>query len=428
MNRANFMRMVAVAVALAAGLLGGCGGNDSSEQGKAKKPPLVNAEPASKGTVAQQIDATGEVVATNAVTIQATVEGPIAFCPWREGDRVSEPGQKLIEIDRSLYRQEMQAAEAALAVAKAKLADLKAGARPEEIAQAKEAVKELEECTTFARSDLERIQKLVDSGAVPGETVEKAHVTFIKCQTQLVSAKEKLSMLQAGPTETAIAVQEALVQEAAAKLAVARAKLAECVILAPFAGIVTKVHVRPGDLATVRAPLLEMMETSSLVVRFAVPESQASAVRQGVDASVRLDAYPGRTFQAKIARVYPQLDSATRTRTVEGSVTDPPELVPGMFARVSVAVHLVEDAVIVPDSAILTLPSGDKIAFVIVDGKAALRRVTIGIEQDRRVQVTDGIQPGELVVVAGNEDLKDGMEVRTGKGHPEAPETKPTGR
>ncbi len=382
-----------------------------------KKAPLVRTVAAEKARLAESLEATGEVVATRAVTIQATVEGPIAFCPWREGDRVeisADGPTKLIEIDRQLYRAEVQAAQAALAVAKAKLADLTADARPEEVAQAKEDVKKLEECARFARSDLDRVQKLVESGSVPGEMVEKARVAFVTCQTQLVSAKQKLAILTAGPTKTEIAVQQAAVDEARARLAVVSAKLAECTIPVPFAGVVTKVYVQPGDLATVRAPLLKMFDPASLVVRFAVPESQSTQVAPGAAVSIRLDAYPNRSFEGSISRVYPELDPKTRTRTVEAKLASgPDDLVPGMFARVDVAVREVPDAVVVPDSALLTMANGQTVVFVLVDGKAVLRKVRLGIERDRKVQVTEGVEPGELVIVAGNEGLKDGAAVRT---------------
>jgi multidrug efflux pump subunit AcrA (membrane-fusion protein) len=96
------------------------------------------------------VDLTGEVVATDSVVVSATVEGPIAFFPWREGDRVEAAGAKLVVIDRGIYQADVHAARAALEAAKAKLADLKAGTRPEEITQAREVVRKLDEATAFA--------------------------------------------------------------------------------------------------------------------------------------------------------------------------------------------------------------------------------------------------------------------------------------
>jgi len=361
----------------------GCG-SDKNARRKSKKPPRVQAVAAEKTRLVEFLETTGDV----------------------------------IEIDRPVYRQQVVAAEAALAVAKAKLADLKAGARPEEISQAKESVRHFKDCTDFAKADFDRIRSLVKSGSLPAESVEKARVSYVKCHTQLGAAKELLAMLEAGPTKTEVGVAQAAVDEAAAKLALAQAKLDECLLKAPFAGVITQVFVRPGDLATPRAPLLKMMDPSSLVVRAGLPESCAAYIRKGTEAVVRLDAYPGKTFNARINRVYPRLEWDSRTRIIEAKIMEPVALIPRLFARMSVRGRVADDAVVVPDAAILTTPRGQKVLYVVKAGKASMRKVTIGLEQGQRVQIVDGVRAGEMVVIAGNLNLKDGAKVQLGKAVP----------
>jgi len=422
-------RVLAVAI-LGAAIIGviGCGSDkDGQAKDKSKKPARVEAVAAEKTRLVEFLETTGDVVAVNTVMMQATIEGPISFCPWREGDRVEQAGQKLIEIDRPLYRQEVVAAEAALGVAKAKLADLKVGPRPEEIAQAKESVRHFKDCTDFAKADLDRVRSLVKSGSLPGELAEKARVDYVDCHTQLEAAKERLAMLEAGPTKTEIAVAQAAVDEAAAKLALAQAKLDECLLTAPFAGVITEVFVRPGDLATPRAPLLKMMDPSSLVVRAGLPESCAADIRKGAEAAVRLDAYPRKTFSARIERVYPRLEWESRTRIIEAKIIEPVELIPRMFARVSVRGRVADEAVVVPDAAIVTTPRGEKVVYVVKEGKASMQKVTIGLEQEQRVQIVDGVRAGEMVVVAGNLNLKDGAQVQLGKVMPASASKKASG-
>jgi multidrug resistance efflux pump len=415
MRTARRLLGVAIVGVVTIGMVG-CGSDKGDPaKSKSKKAARVEAVAAEKTRLVEFLETTGDVVAVNTVLLESTIEGPISFCPWREGDRVDQAGQKLVEIDRPLYRQEVAAAGAALAVARAKLADLKVGPRPEEIAQAKESVRHFEDCTDFAKADLDRIRGLVKSGALPAETVEKARVRYVECHTQLGAAKEKLAMLEAGPTKTEIAVAEAIVDEATAKRALAQAKLDECLLKAPFAGVITQVYVRPGDLATPRAPLLKMMDPSSLVVRAGLPESCAPDIREGTEAVVRLDAYPRKTLSARIERVYPRLEWESRTRIIEAKIIDPVELIPRLFARISVPGRVAEDAVVVPDAAIVTTPRGHKIVYVVNEGKASMRKVTIGLEQEQRVQITEGVQAGEMVVIVGNLNLKDGAEVELGK-------------
>jgi len=410
---------MAAALGLAVIIIGGCR-SEGGGKGKGKKPQRVEVVAAKQERIEERLETTGNVVAVNTVTLQATVEGPIVYCPWREGDRIEKAGQKLVEINRPLYRQEVAAAEAALAVAKAKLADLKAGARPEEIAQAKESVRHFKDCTDFAKADLDRIRSLVKSGSLRAETVEKARVDYVKCHTQLEAAKERLAMLEAGPTVTEIGVAQAAVEEADAKRALAQAKLDECLLTAPFVGIITEVYVRPGDLATPREPLLKMMDPSSLVVRAGLPETHVAEIHQGTEAVVRLDAYPRKEFRARIERVYPRLEWDSRTRIVEAKVLDPVDLIPHLFARLSVRGRVAENALVVPDAAIVTTPRGHKVAYVVNGGKAIMRKVTIGLEEEGRVQIVDGVQAGEKVVTVGNLNLKDGAPVQVGGEAPAA--------
>lgn len=389
----------------------GCGSGDSIKK-KAKKRAAVTAVKARKTSIVEILQTTGDVVATNTVTLQATVEGPVSFCPWREGDFIEKAGRKLIEINRPLYRQRVAAAEAALATARAKLADLKAGARPEEIAIARESVRHFEDCTEFAEADLARFKSLVESDTLPAEMAEKARVDYVKCHTELLAAKERLAMLEAGPTKTEIAVLEAAAEEAAAQLSLSKAKLDECLLKAPFAGIVTEVYVRPGDLATPRGKLLKMMAPDSLVVRGGIAESSAAYIRKGAEAKIRLDAYPERTFTGQVERVYPRLEWDSRTRLVEVRITEPVKLMPRLFARLEIKGRTVPDAIVVPDAALVTTPQGATVVYVIDAGVAVKREVKVGIEQEQRIQITAGVQAGEPVVVAGNLNLKAGAPVK----------------
>ncbi|MFW6028204.1 MAG: efflux RND transporter periplasmic adaptor subunit [bacterium] len=388
-------------------------GAQSSPQNAGKKPkPLeVEVRQVRRGAIVQRLELSGEVVATDSVVIAATKEGPISFCPWREGDEVTG-GEKLIEIDREVHRAEVRTAEADLAVARAKLADLKVGTRREEIDKARANVQRWEATLDEARKSYERQRQLIADEFTSQQSLDQARERMEVAEAELASTRENLRMLKAGPTETEIAVQESAVKQAEAKLALAKAHLAECLITAPFDGVITAVHVRRGDLATPRSPLLEMYAPESLVVRFSVPEAQASAVRPGHRLQATLDALDGRSFDAEITRVYPQLNEAMRTRTVEAKLTEPAEIVPHMFARLKLELRRADDAVLVPAEAVLTAPTGENYVFVVNQGKAHRQVIEVGIEQENTIQVLGGLEPSQRVVVAGQAALRDGQPVR----------------
>jgi multidrug efflux pump subunit AcrA (membrane-fusion protein) len=387
--------------------LGGCGKKEEPK----RPPPSVRVEKvATVPQMSRTLDLTGETVAVNVVQIASTVVGPIRFCPWREGDKV-EKGEKLIEIDRELFRAELKAAEASLAVACAKLDDMKAGTRPEEIFKAQQELREAEENAEFERVDFERTTKLVEVGTLPSKELERSKMKWVAAESKRKGAQRQLEMLEAGFTSTAIAVQKAMVGEETARVAWIQAKVDECSLFAPFSGTVTKVFVREGDMAQEKAALLEMTDFASLVIRCAVPESGAQAVRVGMNAQIRLDSLPGLTYKAEIVRIFPELDRRTRTRIVEITAKGTPDLVPGMFARVRLVLESVSDVISVPAQAIVSSPKGSSV-FLASDGKAKQQKVETGIESEGKVQILSGLKDGDSLIVAGQERLKDGAEIK----------------
>ncbi|MFO8027500.1 MAG: efflux RND transporter periplasmic adaptor subunit [Opitutales bacterium] len=392
-------------------IIGAQAPQQNPNNGKQKKPPLVEVVSADKKLIDSTLQLTGETVATDSVVIKATKEGPINYCPWREGDKVSA-GEKLVEIDREVHRAEVQTARSKLKRAEAELADLRAGTRPEEIDQARANVRKWRATLEEARTDYERQKELRTKDFTSQQTVDRARERLDVAKAELANAEGKLRMMEAGPTGTELAVQEAAVQEASSGLALAEAHLDECVITAPFNGVITEVHVRPGDLAVPRSPLVGMYDPASLVVRFSVPEKHSSAMRQGLELTVTLDSQPGQTFSGRVSRVYPQLNSPLRTRTVEAGVEEEADLMPNQFARLTLNVESVPNAIMIPREAVVETGGKRIVAFVVSDGRAERRTIELGVERERVVQVTNGIDEGDRVIVAGNENLKDGASVR----------------
>jgi membrane fusion protein (multidrug efflux system) len=227
--------------------------------------------------------------------------------------------------------------------------------------------------------ELKRVQQLVESGAIPGAQLDTARSKFESAKAQVAKARESAE---------------------------------DYSVEAPWDGIVSKVLVRDGDYVAPRTALVELFDPHSLVIRFSVPEAQATEIRENMAITAQLDAYSGKTFQGRVKRVYPELDIRMRTRTAEAVLDGPVDLIPGMFARIEVLLQSVPEAVTVPSETVIVTPKGDRIAFVVLDGKAVRKKVETGIEKDGRVQITKGIQPGDQVIVSGNEKLKEGAEVQ----------------
>ncbi len=393
-------------------ILTGCGSPEVTK--KIKKKKVVKVAEAKKMRLVEFVETTGDVVAVNTVVLRAAVEGLIKCCPWREGDVIKEVGQKVIEIDRPIYNQQLAVAIAELEVKKAILEDLRSGPRVEEIGSAKASVNYLENSTKFAKINFERVSSLTKNNAGSKQAEDEAHVSYVKCKSELAEAKDKLQMLEEGTKKTLLAVAVAAADKAQANVALAQAKVDECIIRAPFAGIITEVFVRPGELTHLSSPrmsLIKMMDPKSLIVRAGLPESSAAHITKGTNVKVKLDAYPGKEFNAKVELVHARIEQNSRTRIIEARIIEPVKLIPRMFARVSVEVRVIENAVVVPDPAIVTTARGGHVVFVLKDGKVEKRQVTLGIEKGNNIQIVKGICANDVVVIAGNLNLKSGTAV-----------------
>jgi membrane fusion protein, multidrug efflux system len=296
--------------------------------------------------------------------ISRTLELTGTATPTRQA-RLASPGEGPIQNCRVREGDQVKRGERVLTIGRS-------GAAAAQVTAMAESVKE-------QAAELNRTKILVQSGAIPGSQLDTARAKY---------------------------------EGARALMAKARESAGDYLVAAPWDGVVSKVLVKDGDFVAPRALLVEMYDPNSLVIRLAIPEAQSTLVFKGMPVKVQMDAYPGKTFEGKISLVYPDLDTRMRTRTAEVKLDYPVALIPGMFARLQVVIETVTDAVVVPGDAVLVMPNGEKVTFILKDGKAQRRVVQTGLEAGGQIQVVSGIQPGETVVTAGNEKLKDGMEVK----------------
>ncbi|MFO7638422.1 MAG: efflux RND transporter periplasmic adaptor subunit [bacterium] len=186
----------------------------------------------------------------------------------------------------------------------------------------------------------------------------------------------------------------------------------EAPVVSAIDGVVARRLVDPGEMVSVRQRLYEVQSARRFHVEVEVSELHLSALRKGIEVRVTLDALPESVLEGVVRRIHPFVAEQTRTSTVEIDLLSAPAGVQaGMFARVALPVGRAADAVVVPERALLTAPDGSPFIFVVADSTASRRRVTVGIESADGVEIKSGLAEGGMVVVAGQEALKDGQRV-----------------
>lgn len=196
-----------------------------------------------------------------------------------------------------------------------------------------------------------------------------------------------------------------------AAVALAEARLAKASIRAPFEGVIGLRAVSPGDYITAGQPLAPLEQLSVLKADFRLSEAALPAVKVGQSLNLEVDAYPGQTFEGRVYAIDPRLAEETRSIGLRARVpNEQGKLRPGLFARVKLVIAERPNAVTVPEQSVI--PQADKLfVYVIEDGKAALRPVTLGLRQVGRVEVLSGISPGDVVITAGVQKIGPGSPV-----------------
>lgn len=189
--------------------------------------------------------------------------------------------------------------------------------------------------------------------------------------------------------------------------------LENSILTSPIDGVVTARNYDVGDMYAMSAPLFTVEQIKPVKLLVAVSESDYSKIKKGDDAIITADAVPGKTFYGKVTRLYPTVDPATRTVTVEVQVANNYNtLRPGMFTRVKLNFGT-NKSVVIPDVAVVKQQgSGERFVYVLnSDGTVNYQPVVLGRRLGAEYEVLEGIQDGAKVVTGGQLRLKDGIKV-----------------
>lgn len=347
-----------------------CGPGEEETRGVGSRAFPVEVEKAEGRSVEYVVTANGSVDAFEEVQVTARVSGVIEHIHFREGQTVGED-TVLIEIEPRRYQYELDMAKAAKARAEAELKEARDGLRRRE------------------------------NPAREGSTI---------------FSKEEVEAWR-----TRVAVAEANLELREAELSEAELNLEYARPTPPMAGEVQDRQVRTGQWVTEGTVVASLIRRDPMLVRFSVPEHEASAIRTGQTAKFRVST-GSHEYNAVIVHVSASADRTTRMRRVTAEVEDEDVavLTPGEFARVRVIVDQRSDAVTVPDTAVRPSERG-YLVYVVKDGKGEARVVEIGMRTpDGRIEVKQGLEIGDVVVIRGADALRPGVDVTIVKETPPA--------
>jgi membrane fusion protein (multidrug efflux system) len=190
-----------------------------------------------------------------------------------------------------------------------------------------------------------------------------------------------------------------------------RSELAKTEIVAPFNGIVGLRYISEGSYVTSDMAVATMQDVDPIKVEFSVPEKYAKRIKQGSEITVRLGD-SSEEYKGTVYAVEAKIDPATRTMKARARIPNPKgDLIPGSFAKVDITLQQLPNAIVIPAESVIPEMSGEKV-FICVDGKVRSVPVKTGIRTETGVQIVEGLNPQDTLVVTGLLQLTDDRAVQ----------------
>lgn len=244
-------------------------------------------------------------------------------------------------------------------------------------------------------------------------------------RARLAAAQADLKLAQSRYTRSEELVAQHFISrqaldEARANLDILRARmeqeqvaLSKTVLRAPFAAVAGLRQVSPGAYVNKGDDIVRLDALDTLKLEVPVPETYLPLVRLGLPVKVTIDALPGQVFSGKVHAIDPVVDPVSRNVRVRARIANPAgTLKPGMFARVTADLGGKTQAILLPEQVIVPRADGNYV-FLAVNGKADLRKVTLGKREPGRVEIVSGVAAGDIVVLDGQIKLRPGVPVVT---------------
>ena len=367
------------------------------------------------GDITEEISADATLAPIAQAAILPKITAPIKKFYVQRGSRVTA-GQ----LVATLENQDLAAAaldnKGAYAAAKGAYAAATQSSVPEEQARARLDLEQAKTTLDLDRSIFTSRKQLLAQGAIPGRDYDLAQATASQAQAAYDIAKLKYEALTKTGTSASLESAKGQLTSAEGKYLGAEAQLSYTNIRTPISGVVTDRSLFPGETAAAGAPVVTVMDTSTMIAKLHIAQQQAQQLSVGSDASVSV---PGieQALEGKISLISPALDQGSTTVEVWVRVANAlGTLKAGTTVHVTLRGRTSQNALLIPTEAVQRSTEGaGKVVMVIApDGTAAKRSITVGIQAGESTQILSGLKASDTIIVTGGYGLDDGTKVKVG--------------
>jgi RND family efflux transporter MFP subunit len=397
---------ITILVLIVFSLLQGCGQTRVSTSADTQNIPTVSVAAVLRGPIAHSLEAPAEFRPFQEIDVHAKIAGYVKKIYVDIGDHV-HTGQLLAVLEIP----ELQ----------------------DEITQANAEVKRAEQEIVRAQADLRRTQSFYEDARLSftrlAEVMKTRPDLVAQQEMDDITAKEREAQAQVDTDKAAVGAAEQQLDAARANLKKTQTLFNYAQIIAPFDGVVTKRFADTGTMLAAgtssekqATPLIRLSQNGKLRLTIPIPEASVPSIHIGSVAKIHVSGL-NRNFSGEVIRFSGEVAMETRTMDAEIDVPNPKfELVPGMYADVSIVLDARTDALTIPIQG-LDRVGGNATAYVAnSEGKIEERQVSTGIETANRIEVLSGLREGELVVLGNHGALRTGEKVQAKQAEPANPQ------
>lgn len=372
------MRNSALLILIFSASFTGCRKPEAAQPVHASEPVAVNATVVtlSSEPFRATVPVTGTLVSRARVEVKAEVIGRVTRFDKEEGAHV-EAGEPMAWVNDENYQLSLRQAETAVKVAEA-------------------ALDRALLVESHSRSELERAENLLKSGGITDKDLKVAQLAGRDAGAQVTIAK-------------------AQIDQSRAALDLAQKHIRDTVIRSPISGEIQHKSVNRGAYVEAPTAVVTIVDNNRLELECAVASADLAPLRSGQRVPFTVNSYPGVTFQGQVVEINPAIDEQTRSAKVRIQVDNAGRrLKAGMFAQGEIQTGVDAAAIVVPSNAVYRDDRSVRSAyvFVILDGKAARRDVRVGRERDSRLEIVEGLKPGDRLVAEQSIEVAEGVRIQ----------------
>ena len=371
------------------------------------------------------LQAAGYVVPHYRIEVASKVVGRVAWMGVEKGDKV-QSGQDIVRLEDQEYRARLQESIGTLNSRKARLMELQAGSRPEEIQRAEFNLLEQQALLKQARIDFGRAQELSKDGVIAKAEFDQAQNSLEALESRVESLANTLTLLQLGPRQEEIDFALAEVNRAEGAVTYNDTIVDATIIRAPVTGTVLERNVEVGELVTTgfvgergaKGYVIAMADLDDIQVELDISQDDFARIFMRQETTVATDAYRDRSYQGQVVEISPEADRQKATVQVKVQILEPDEFIrPEMNANVAFLAdsrnQTQESAssnprVRIPSDALVN----GNLVFLLIENKAVSKTVHVVRSIGSIVEIDQGLSGGEEVILSPPEELENGDKVQ----------------